>query len=189
MTLYADASVLLKRYVDEPDSDRAVELLAGDDADAVTTVFIHGNRIDHCEAFSKGWNAYRRLVACADDPEVRDLARSAPCRVVTYGLVAGADWRAVDIRFDENATHFSVVRQGALGPSVTLPLAGRHNVANVLTAACCSLAAGASFEAMRQSVLAFTGVAHRLEVVRQVNGVTYVNDSIATSPEPETSTH
>ncbi len=30
MTLYADSSALLKRYVDEPDSDRAVDLLAGD---------------------------------------------------------------------------------------------------------------------------------------------------------------
>lgn len=30
MTLYADSSALLKRYVDEPDSDRAVDLLASD---------------------------------------------------------------------------------------------------------------------------------------------------------------
>jgi len=30
MTLYADTSALLKRYVEEPDSERAVELLAGD---------------------------------------------------------------------------------------------------------------------------------------------------------------
>lgn len=32
MTLYADTSALLKRYVDEPDSDRAVELLTSDTA-------------------------------------------------------------------------------------------------------------------------------------------------------------
>jgi predicted nucleic acid-binding protein len=31
VTLYADSSALLKRYVDEPDSQRAVELLASDD--------------------------------------------------------------------------------------------------------------------------------------------------------------
>jgi predicted nucleic acid-binding protein len=30
MTLYVDSSALLKRYVDEPDSDRAVELLSAD---------------------------------------------------------------------------------------------------------------------------------------------------------------
>lgn len=31
MTLYADSSALLKRYIDEPDSDRAMELLASDE--------------------------------------------------------------------------------------------------------------------------------------------------------------
>jgi predicted nucleic acid-binding protein len=31
VTLYADSSTLLKRYIDEPDSERAVELLASDD--------------------------------------------------------------------------------------------------------------------------------------------------------------
>ncbi len=35
MTLYVDTSALLKRYVDEPDSERAVELLSGD-AELVT---------------------------------------------------------------------------------------------------------------------------------------------------------
>jgi uncharacterized protein len=35
VTLYVDTSALLKRYVDEPDSDRAVELLSGD-AELVT---------------------------------------------------------------------------------------------------------------------------------------------------------
>ena len=54
------------------------ELLAGDDPEVVTTVFIHGNRIDHCEAFSKGWNAYRRLVACADERPVRFVIWSWP---------------------------------------------------------------------------------------------------------------
>jgi predicted nucleic acid-binding protein len=31
VTLYVDSSALLKRYVEEPDSDRAIELLASDD--------------------------------------------------------------------------------------------------------------------------------------------------------------
>ncbi len=64
-----------------------------------------------------------------------------------------------------------------------IPLRGTHNWANVLTAACCALAGGASIEALREAVRTFTGVAHRLEVVRRSGGVTWVNDSIATSPE------
>jgi len=62
-------------------------------------------------------------------------------------------------------------------------LRGRHNLANVLAAACLSGAAGAPVEAMATVASTFGGVEHRLEVVREHNGVTWVNDSIATAPE------
>ncbi len=62
-------------------------------------------------------------------------------------------------------------------------LRGRHNLANVLAAACLSGAAGASPEAMKSVATTFAGVQHRLEIVREHNGITWVNDSIATAPE------
>jgi len=62
-------------------------------------------------------------------------------------------------------------------------LRGRHNLANVLAAACCAAAADADVEAMRVAATTFRGVPHRLEVVRVWRDATYVNDSIATSPE------
>jgi UDP-N-acetylmuramoylalanine--D-glutamate ligase len=62
-------------------------------------------------------------------------------------------------------------------------LRGRHNLANILAACCLSGAAGADAKAMRQIAATFGGVEHRLEIVRQRNGITWVNDSIATAPE------
>jgi UDP-N-acetylmuramoylalanine--D-glutamate ligase len=62
-------------------------------------------------------------------------------------------------------------------------LRGRHNVANILAAACCAAAAGADIEAIREAATTFRGVPHRLEVVRVWRGATFVNDSIATAPE------
>ncbi|NJL95835.1 MAG: hypothetical protein HC915_19935 [Anaerolineae bacterium] len=44
-------------------------------------------------------------------------------------------------------------------------------------------AAGISVEAMRQAILEFRGVPHRLEIIAEQAGVTWVNDSIATAPE------
>jgi UDP-N-acetylmuramoylalanine--D-glutamate ligase len=64
-----------------------------------------------------------------------------------------------------------------------LRLLGRHNVANVLAACAIGGVAGATPEAMRQVATTFAGVAHRLELVREVGGVRWYNDSIATSPE------
>jgi UDP-N-acetylmuramoylalanine--D-glutamate ligase len=62
-------------------------------------------------------------------------------------------------------------------------LRGEHNVSNVLAASVIAETLGASIEAMREVITTFAGVAHRLELVGEVKGVNYYNDSIATSPE------
>ena len=62
-----------------------------------------------------------------------------------------------------------------------LGIPGPHNVGNSLAAALAGQAAGLSDEVLRKSLRGFTGVDHRLEIVRRVEGVTYVNDSKATN--------
>jgi UDP-N-acetylmuramoylalanine--D-glutamate ligase len=64
-----------------------------------------------------------------------------------------------------------------------LELLGRHNVANVLAACAISGPAGATPKAMREVATTFAGVSHRLEWVRDLRGVRWYNDSIATTPE------
>jgi UDP-N-acetylmuramoylalanine--D-glutamate ligase len=62
-------------------------------------------------------------------------------------------------------------------------LRGDHNVYNVLAAFAIGYAAGLPLDTMRETVRIFQGVAHRLEFVREWNGATWYNDSIATAPE------
>ncbi len=64
-----------------------------------------------------------------------------------------------------------------------IKLRGQHNQQNILAACLLAQAAGASTEAMRQVIISFTGVEHRLQLVRDLNQVAYYNDSISTSPE------
>ncbi len=64
-----------------------------------------------------------------------------------------------------------------------LQLMGEHNILNVLAASALAALGGASIEAIRHVATTFTGVPHRLQMVREVNGVRYYNDSIATAPE------
>jgi UDP-N-acetylmuramoylalanine--D-glutamate ligase len=62
-------------------------------------------------------------------------------------------------------------------------LRGRHNLLNVLAACVLAGMAGVPIEAMRQTAATFAGVEHRLEPVRELNGVHWYDDSIATAPE------
>ncbi len=71
-----------------------------------------------------------------------------------------------------------------------IPLRGDHNVLNALAA--CAITGGMGLaidrpgvmpDVMRASIRDFKPVEHRLETVRELNGVTWVNDSIATAPE------
>ena len=62
-------------------------------------------------------------------------------------------------------------------------LRGDHNVMNVLAAFTIGHAAGFPLDAMLEAVEEFRGVPHRLELVRELNGVRWYNNSIDTAPE------
>jgi UDP-N-acetylmuramoylalanine--D-glutamate ligase len=63
-----------------------------------------------------------------------------------------------------------------------IPLAGRHNVQNVMAALLAALAAGFDPEALAEGVKSFSAMAHRLQPVTEIGGVLYVDDSKATNP-------
>lgn len=62
-------------------------------------------------------------------------------------------------------------------------LRGPHNVLNVLAAFAIGQAAGLPLDAMLTGAEKFRGMPHRLELVRELRGVSWFDDSIATAPE------
>ncbi len=60
---------------------------------------------------------------------------------------------------------------------------GDHNRENILAAIAATSLVGVQPEAMTRVISSFPGVAHRLQYVAEINGVRYINDSIATAPE------
>lgn len=68
-----------------------------------------------------------------------------------------------------------------LREKINLP--GDHNVSNVLAAFTIGHAAGFKLDDMLEAVEEFRGVPHRLELVLELHGVRWYNDSIATAPE------
>jgi UDP-N-acetylmuramate--alanine ligase len=77
---------------------------------------------------------YGLAVVCGDDPVVREVMPNIGRPTITYGIEAGNDVRATQIRQDGLQTHFVVERAGLSPLSITLNLPGLHNVLNSLAA-------------------------------------------------------
>lgn len=111
----------------------------------------------------------------ADDQLVLDLARGAAGRKVFFSLVKSADaW------YD---TKQQLLRLGgeALLKRDELHLLGDHNVANALAAALAVHETGVPATLIAEGLRSFRPLPHRLEPVREVNGVLWINDSKATN--------
>ena len=70
-----------------------------------------------------------------------------------------------------------------IGNTKDLLLRGKHNWENVCAAACTSYLAGADLKSIEKTVFSFKGLEHRLELVGEVDGVKYYNDSFSTNPQ------
>jgi UDP-N-acetylmuramoylalanine--D-glutamate ligase len=64
-----------------------------------------------------------------------------------------------------------------------ISLRGKHNISNVLLSIAATYVAGIKIPTIRKVVSGFKGVVHRLELVREIRGVRYYNDTAATMPE------
>ena len=116
-----------------------------------------------------------------DDPLLRAVRKSLPCRVTTYGTCADCDFRAADIESDGETTRFRLCcPEGEIG--IELPVLGIHNVGNALAAAAVALDVGVPLEKAREGLKNYHGVAMRQEIHR-FGGVTVIDDSYNASPD------
>jgi UDP-N-acetylmuramoylalanine--D-glutamate ligase len=67
-------------------------------------------------------------------------------------------------------------------PAADILLPGRHNVQNALAAVAVVRLLGIGREPIRATLRAFSGLPHRLELVRSLDGVDYINNSMCTNP-------
>ena len=142
------------------------------------------------------WDAYvalkRRIVEFQDAEDVavlnldnevaRSFASATPGRIVGTSMRGDLAGNGVTIEGDTIVTR----RDGASTVVLDrheLALRGDHNVENFLAAVAVASEIGVSLESARSTARSFTGVPHRLEPVATIDGVAYVNDSIATAPE------
>ncbi|GMA99700.1 UDP-N-acetylmuramoyl-L-alanine--D-glutamate ligase [Pelosinus sp. IPA-1] len=121
------------------------------------------------------------IVLNYDDLTVREMASKVPSKVFFFSrqteLTSGIFVKDGMIIIKWQGKNYAVV------PVSKIQLRGGHNIENVLAACGVAFFAGVSLSAMVKTLINFTGVEHRIEMVSTINGVTYYNDSKATNPE------
>ncbi len=142
----------------------------------------HGNLENYGRAKARIWENQTEadfLVFNADDLAVVELVANSRATKVPFSLagpLTKGGWLECDdfVFILPDKQSWKVSRRTS-----TLP--GRHNEANLLAAILMAKLVGVTDEAVIAGVEAFKGLPHRLEMIRQFEGVYYINDSKATN--------
>jgi UDP-N-acetylmuramate--alanine ligase len=114
---------------------------------------------------------YGAAIVCIDDEAVKDIIPSIARPIITYGISAQAQIRAVDIMANEGMMAFNVQFEDAQGMNtiaVELNLPGLHNVKNALAAVAVALELEVSHNAIKQALSQFKGVDRRFQKYGEV---------------------
>jgi UDP-N-acetylmuramate: L-alanyl-gamma-D-glutamyl-meso-diaminopimelate ligase len=145
--------------------------------------FDHADIYEDMDAYRKAFQSLMKLlpeqgtlVAFTDDPEVQALVSLARCRVIPYGFETGPGWRAHGITHGSTGVSFDLTVDGNPAGRISVPLAGRHNVANSLAVLSVADLLGVSLPRSAEKLAGFGGVARRMQVRGEVSGVKVIDD-------------
>ncbi|NBS68531.1 UDP-N-acetylmuramoyl-L-alanine--D-glutamate ligase [bacterium] len=165
------------------------DLGRGPDIAVLTNVYPdHMDRYPDYEAYKKSKEiifAYQTpdqvAILNKDHAEVREMASRVPSRLLWFSTAPMEE----DGCFIENGI-VKYRREGGIQDLLAVDdvaLKGEHNLSNALAAACAALVRGVPLAGVAEVLKRFSGIADRQEVVREVDEVTYVNDTASTAPE------
>ena len=121
------------------------------------------------------------LILNADQQLMREMEPQLKCKVAWFGWEIKNKKLAVTIKDDH---YIFIDKEGKEIPlfNVNAPkLMGKHNQENIMCASLAAILAGVEPQKLEKVVKEFSGVEHRLEWVRNISGVDFINDSKGTN--------
>jgi UDP-N-acetylmuramoylalanine--D-glutamate ligase len=146
----------------------------------------HGTMEDYVESKARIFSNQRvedTAIVNWDDAACRKLAVDIQARLLPfsmkeeldYGVYLDASTQTMVYRDEQKQTH-SILHASKMG------IPGSFNVENALAACAAALVAGVKIDVIAKVLKEFRGVEHRLELVRELDEVTFYNNSKATNP-------
>jgi len=126
------------------------------------------------------------------DPRLKEMAKEATSRIYFYSTDGEALLKEELPSLNQKARLGAYVKgnkiyYGAAQDEICyvkdVKLVGRHNLANVLAAVSVADLYNIPREKIKEAIKEFAGIEGRLQLIRAVNGVKYVNDTTATTPD------
>ena len=120
------------------------------------------------------------LLFNADDEVLTEAVErsNTAAQKIPFGMTKAV---ASGTTFQDNTIHINTTKQTTMINTTQFPLQGRHNLLNAMAAASVASLLEISKDSIRNSLLSFTAVEHRLEHVLKIQNRTYINDSKATN--------
>jgi UDP-N-acetylmuramoylalanine--D-glutamate ligase len=122
-------------------------------------------------------------VGPGNDPRVREYHRGIDSRMLPF-YSGPADTGQPGSGAVISSSQITVTIPGRVQGTIDLSrtgLTGPHNRENIAAAGLAALAAGGTLQGVQSALDAFRGLPHRIETVRTLNGIRFVNDSKATN--------
>ncbi|SHF24685.1 UDP-N-acetylmuramate--L-alanine ligase [Desulfofundulus australicus DSM 11792] len=148
---------------------------------------IEDDHLDHYGSVEEIKKAFRQfmhkvpehglVVACIDDPNVRETIRDLERPLITYGSEgSGASYTLRQLSLDSRGSRGDVYYEGRFLGTLELYVPGRHNMLNALAVVAAARWLGLDFNLIASILREFRGARRRFELLGEVGGIRVVDD-------------